>query len=77
VSSFPSVDMGKLKNYEMPVPLIEEQRRIVKILDKFDALVNDISVGLPAELNARRKQYEYYRDKLLTFKPLEKEYAKQ
>ena len=77
VSSFPSVDIGKLKNYEMPVPPIEEQRRIVKILDKFDALVNDISVGLPAELNARRKQYEYYRDKLLTFKPLEKEYAKQ
>jgi len=62
VSSFPSVDIGKLKNYEMPVPPIEEQRRIVKILDKFDALVNDISVGLPAELNARRKQYEYYRD---------------
>ena len=39
-------------------------------LDKFDALVNDLSIGLPAELNARRKQYEYYRDRLLTFKEL-------
>ena len=42
-----------------------------KLLDKFDALVNDISVGLPAEINARRKQYEYYRDELLTFSPIE------
>jgi type I restriction enzyme S subunit len=47
------------------------------MLDKFDDLVNDISIGLPAELNARRKQYEYYRDNLLNFKPLEKEYAEQ
>jgi len=52
-----------------------EQERIVAILDKFDALVNDISADLPAELNARRKQYEYYRGRLLTFKQLEKEYA--
>lgn len=43
------------------------------ILDKFDALVNDISSGLPAELEMRRKQYEYYRNRLLTFKPLAKE----
>jgi type I restriction enzyme S subunit len=47
---------------------MEEQERIVGILDKFDALVNDISVGLPAEIAARRKQYEYYRGKLLDFK---------
>lgn len=53
--------------YSLQLPPLEEQRRIVAILDKFDALVNDISIGLPAELNARRKQYEYYRDKLLTF----------
>lgn len=66
-----------LKKIEIPIPPLAEQERIVKILDKFDALVNDISIGLPAELNARRKQYEYYRDKLLTFKPLENEYAKQ
>ena len=51
-------------------PPLEEQRRIAAILDKFDALVNDISIGLPAELEARRKQYEYYRDKLLTFKEI-------
>ena len=51
----------------IPVPSLEEQRRIVSVLDKFDSLVNDISIGLPAELAARRKQYEYYRDRLLTF----------
>ena len=49
-----------------------EQQRIVNILDKFEKLTNDISVGLPAEIEARRKQYEYYRNKLLTFKELER-----
>jgi type I restriction enzyme S subunit len=49
------------------VPSLEEQERIVLILDKFDTLVNDLSSGLPAELAARRKQYEHYRDRLLTF----------
>ena len=57
-----------LGQIEIPVPPLEEQRRIADTLDKFDALVNDISIGLPAEITARRKQYEYYRDKLLTFK---------
>jgi type I restriction enzyme S subunit len=47
------------------------QREIVSILDKLDALVNDITYGLPAEIEARRKQYEYYRNKLLTFKELD------
>ena len=56
--------------HPIPVPPLDEQRRIADILDKFDALVNDLSVGLPAELAARRKQYEYYRDRLLTFKEL-------
>ena len=51
----------------IPVPSLEDQQEIVAILDKFDALVNDLSVGLPAELAARRMQYEYYRDRLLTF----------
>jgi type I restriction enzyme S subunit len=46
---------------------LDHQQEIVGILDKFDALVNDISVGLPAELAARRSQYEYYRNRLLTF----------
>ncbi len=49
------------------MPPREEQERVVELLDKFDALVNDLRVGLPAELSARHKQYEYYRDRLLTF----------
>ena len=52
----------------IPVPPLEEQERIVSILDKFDALVNDISSGLPAEIKARRQQYAHYRDRLLTFR---------
>ena len=52
---------------KIPVPPIEEQERIVKILERFDVLCNNISEGLPAEIEGRRKQYEYYRDKLLTF----------
>lgn len=60
-----------LKPYQIPLPSIEHQKRIVSILDRFDALCNDLSVGLPAEIDARRKQYEYYRDKLLSFKEAE------
>lgn len=67
-SGFESVDMVKFKKLQIPIPPMEEQHRIVAILDKFEALVNDISQGLPAEIAARRQQYEYYRDKLLTFK---------
>ncbi len=74
-SAYPSISDEKIKALKIPIPSLSEQERIVAILDKFDALVNDLSVGLPAELNARRKQYEYYRNKLLTFKPLGKEYA--
>jgi type I restriction enzyme S subunit len=65
--------MATLRKVSIPIPPITEQHRIATILDKFDALVNDISIGLPAELNARRKQYEYYRNQLLTFKPMEKQ----
>ena len=72
-SAYPAISDSKVKKYKIPVPPLAEQERIVSILDKFDALVNDISIGLPAELNARRQQYEYYRGKLLTFK----EYATQ
>ncbi|WP_124054867.1 restriction endonuclease subunit S [Arcanobacterium ihumii] len=59
-----------IKSFPIVLPTLEDQHRIVSILDKFDALVNDISSGLPAEIEARRKQYEYYRDKLLSFEEL-------
>lgn len=60
-----------VKNLEVAIPPIEEQKRITAILDKFDSFCNDLSEGLPAEIEARRKQYEYYRDKLLDFKEKE------
>ena len=56
-----------LKQIKIPIPPIEEQERIAGILDKFDTLVNSISEGLPREIELRRKQYEYYREKLLSF----------
>ena len=65
IKNVASVDV--LKKIKMPVPPLSEQERIVGILDKFDALLN---TELPAEIAARRKQYEYYREKLLTFEPL-------
>jgi type I restriction enzyme S subunit len=66
-SGFASVNMLKFKKLQIPIPSLEEQSRIVAILDKFEALVNDMSTGLPAEIRMRRQQYEYYRTKLLTF----------
>ena len=62
-----------IKGMLVPLVPLSEQQRIVDILDRFDALCNDITSGLPAEIEARQKQYEYYRDKLLTFKELKKE----
>ena len=56
-----------LRDFELPLPPLSVQQRIVKILDRFDSLCNDISSGIPAEIEARKKQYEYYRDKLLSF----------
>ena len=67
-SGFESVDMDALRKMPYPIPALEEQRRIVGVLDKFESLTESLSAGLPAEIIARRKQYEYYRDKLLTFK---------
>jgi type I restriction enzyme, S subunit len=61
------VSGANLANIRLQVPPIEEQARIVALLENFDMLISDSSVGLPAEITARRKQYEYYRDKLMTF----------
>lgn len=70
VSNFASVDMSKFHNLLIPIPSIAEQQKIVSILDRFDTLTNDLTSGLPAEMEKRRQQYEYYRDRLLTFKRL-------
>jgi len=67
----PLVTGGLLKNLKVLLPPLKEQERIASILDKFDALVNDLSSGLPAEIKARRQQYEHYRDRLLNFPKLE------
>lgn len=66
----PQFNANAVGRIKVPIPPLEEQKRIVSILDRFDKLCNDISEGLPAEIAARQKQYEYYRDKLLTFKEL-------
>ena len=63
----PKLNKKNLNSIKIPIPPLEEQQRIVTILDKFDTLVNSISEGLPKEIALRRKQYEYYREKLLTF----------
>ncbi|GAA9913990.1 hypothetical protein VN0823_07160 [Helicobacter pylori] len=70
VSGFASVDMTAFKKYKFPIPPLEIQQEIVKILDQFLALTTDLLAGIPAEIKARKKQYEYYREKLLSFKPL-------
>lgn len=66
-STVDRIPIAKMAAWELAVPPLSEQERMVETLDKFDALVNDPSLGIPAELSARRQQYEYYRDKLLTF----------
>jgi len=64
----PKLMSNVMATIKIPVPSLPVQQKIVSILDKFDTLVNDLTHGLPAEINARRTQYEYYRNKLLTFK---------
>jgi len=66
-----ALHMKDIEKLKIPIPPFPEQQRIVDILDRFDTLCNDISSGLPAEIEARQKQYEYYRDKLLTFQKKE------
>lgn len=65
------INLGEIGKISIPLPSLEEQTRIVAVLDKFDSLTTDISDSLPAEIEARKKQYKYYRDKLLAFKELE------
>ena len=75
VMQMPQISIPVTEKYKIPIPPLSEQKRIVSILDKFGALVNDISIGLPAEIEARQKQYEYYREKLLTFRELDRKEA--
>ena len=65
--SMAAIDAKTFFSWKVPLPELAEQRLIARKLRRFDSLVNDLSIGLPAELAARRKQYEYYRDRLLTF----------
>ncbi len=69
----PHVYSKDLQNFLIPIPPLEIQQEIVKILDQFSILTTDLLAGIPAEIKARKKQYEYYREKLLTFKPLLKQ----
>ena len=62
-----NISKARFQQIEIPIPRPAEQARIAALLDRFDSLVNDLSVSLPAEGRARRQQYEYYRDRLLTF----------
>lgn len=66
-AGIPTLDNSVVEKVVVAIPPLDEQERIVAILDRFDSLVNDISEGLPAEINARKQQYEHYRNKLLTF----------
>ena len=63
----PDLPHNKFYELEIPLPSIEEQKKIVTMLDKFSEIANDLEQGLPAEINLRQKQYEYYRNKLLSF----------
>ena len=63
-----SIPMKEMRLVQIPLPTLQKQQDLVDVIGRFDKLCNDISEGLPAEIEARQKQYEYYRDKLLTFK---------
>ena len=69
-AGIPTLDAQIIKSLKIPVPPRTIQEKIVDILDRFEALCTNLTAGLPAEIEARKKQYEYYRDKLLTFTPL-------
>ena len=66
-ASYPAISDALVKKYKIPVPSLEIQSRIVQVLDNFDKVCNDLNIGLPKEIELRQKQYEYFREKLLTF----------
>ena len=66
-ASYPAISDCIVKEYMITLPSLEEQEKIINLLDKFETYINDILECLPAEIEARKKQYEYYRDKLLAF----------
>jgi type I restriction enzyme S subunit len=68
MTGVPALNRKELVDFQIPIPPLDEQERIVEILDRFDTLCTDLTSGLPAEIAARKQQYEYYRDKLLTFR---------
>ncbi|GAB0039124.1 hypothetical protein Yangon173_14750 [Helicobacter pylori] len=68
--SIPALNKADIETLTIPIPPLEIQQEIVKILDQFLALTTDLLAGIPAEIESRKKQYEYYREKLLSFKPL-------
>ena len=67
MGGIPQLTAPELKKVEIPIPSIQVQKRIVNVLDNFDAICSDLKIGLPAEIEARKKQYEFYREKLLAF----------
>lgn len=69
-STILNLGLKSLREFEVQIPSIDEQNRVANILERFDKLINDITVGIPAEIELRRKQYEYYRNKLLSFEEL-------
>ena len=69
-SSVPNMSANDIKQARIPLPPLKKQKRIAELLDRFEYLCNDIENGIPAEIKARNKQYEYYRDKLLKFKEM-------
>ena len=73
----PSLTQSVLNKIIISLPPLEKQREIVEILDRFDNLCNDISKGLPTEIEARQKQYEFYRNRLLKFKDIEEDGEKE
>ena len=70
-ASYPAITDKEVKDYIISVPTLKEQDKVISVLDNFEEYTTSLSIGLPAEIELRQQQYEYYRDKLLTFKELE------